>query len=258
MNYSLYKDDCLSVMNNIEDHSVDMILSDLPYSCTHCSWDVAIPLDKLWEQYSRIAKKSAAIVLFGNEPFSSHLRLSNIKDYRYDLVWEKESITNFMQVKRRFGKSTEMISIFYKAQPTYNPQMVVYTGKPVGNKLSNKSNQSQTTVDSKDFHIKPYIDNGLRYPRDVLRFNRVPKTQTVHPTQKPVPLLEYLIKTFTNEGDCVLDNCMGSGSTGVACVNTNRNFIGIEKDLNYYIIASDRIREAYFASKRTNSGTPEV
>ena len=243
-NYTLYKGDCLTEMSNVKDHSVDMILTDLPYSCTHCSWDVAIPLDKLWEQYNRITKDNAAIILFGNEPFSSHLRLSNLKNYRYDLVWEKESITNFMQVKRRFGKSTEMISIFYKAQPTYNPQMVAYTGKPANNKPAIKSNQSLTTVDNKNFHIKPYIDNGLRYPRDVLRFNRVPKTQTVHPTQKPVSLLEYLIKTFTNESDTVFDSCMGSGSTGVACINLNRKFIGIELDDNYFTIANKRIKEA--------------
>ncbi len=250
--YSVYQGDCLELMNSIQDHSIDMILCDLPYSCTHCEWDSLIPFDKLWEQYNRIAKKNAAIVLFGNEPFSSNLRLSNIKDYRYDLVWEKESITNFMQVKRRFGKSTEMISVFYKAQPTYNPQMVVYTGKPANNKPAIKSNQSLTTVDSKGFHIKPYVDNGLRYPRDVLRFNRVPKTQTVHPTQKPIPLLEYLIKTFTDEGDCVLDNCMGSGSTGVACINTGRRFIGIELDDKYFQIAYNRITEALELKHESN------
>lgn len=253
MSYYLYKGDCLVEMNNIEDHSIDMILCDLPYSCTHCEWDSLIPFDKLWERYNRLAKKNAAIVLFGNEPFSSYLRLSNIKDYRYDLVWEKESITNFMQVKRRFGKSTEMISIFYKAQPVYNPQMVVHNGKPVSSKPAIKSNKSLTTVDSKYFHITPYVDNGLRYPRDVLRFNRVAKTKTVHPTQKPVELLEYLIKSFTNEGMTVLDNCMGSGSTGVACINTNRNFIGIELDDNYFKIASDRLREAMELKNESNS-----
>ena len=250
-NYSVYKGDCLELMNNIEDHSIDMILCDLPYSCTHCEWDSLIPFEKLLAHYNRVAKKNAAIVLFGNEPFSSYLRLSNIKDYRYDLVWEKESITNFMQVKRRFGKSTEMISVFYKAQPTYNPQMVVYTGKPVIVKPSDKSNQSLTTVDSKDFKVKPYEDTGLRYHRDILRFNRVSKYSTLHPTQKPVELLEYLIKSFTNEGDCVLDNCMGSGSTGVACINTNRNFIGIELDDKYFSIAEQRIKEA---SELNNEG----
>jgi site-specific DNA-methyltransferase (adenine-specific) len=253
MNCTLYKGDCLVEMNNIQDHSADLILCDLPYGSTHCTWDIVIPFDQLWEQYNRIAKKNAAIVLFGNEPFSSYLRLSNIKNYRYDLVWEKESITNFMQVKRRFGKSTEMISVFYKAQPTYNPQMVVYTGKPANNKPAVKSNQSLTTVDSKGFHIKPYVDNGLRYPRDVLRFNRVPKTQTLHPTQKPVELLEYLIKSFTNEDMTVLDNCMGSGSTGVACINTNRNFIGIELDDNYFKIADNRLKEAMELNNESNS-----
>ncbi len=253
MSYDLYKGDCLVEMNNIEDHSIDMIFCDLPYSCTHCEWDSLIPFDKLWKHYNRVAKKNAAIVLFGNEPFSSYLRLSNIKDYRYDLVWEKESITNFMQVKRRFGKSTEMISIFYKEQPVYNPQMVIHTGKQSSNKPAIKSNKSLTTVDNKNFNITPYVDNGLRYPRDVLRFNRVPKTKTVHPTQKPVELLEYLIKSFTNEGMTVLDNCMGSGSTGVACINTNRNFIGIELDDNYFKIANDRLREAMELKNESNS-----
>lgn len=257
-NYNLYRGDCLEVMKQIADKSIDCILCDLPYGSTHCTWDILIPFDKLWDQYDRIAKKNAAIVLFGTEPFSSYLRLSNIKNYRYDLIWEKESITNFMQVKRRFGKSTELISIFYKSQPTYNPQMVHYAGKPVIVKPSDKSNQSLTTVDSKDFRVKPYEDTGLRYPRDILRFNRVSKYSTLHPTQKPVPLLEYLIKSFTNEGDLVLDNCMGSGSTGVACINTNRNFIGIELDSNYYHIASDRIREAFYASQGTDSETSEV
>lgn len=252
MNYKLYNGDCLAEMNHIYDHSVDMILCDLPYGTTHCAWDILIPFNQLWAQYSRIAKKNAAIVLFGSEPFSSYLRLSNIKDYRYDLVWEKESITNFMQVKRRFGKTIEMISIFYKEQPVYNPQMVVHTGKPSSNKPKIKSNQSLTTVDSENFQIKPYIDNGLRYPRDVLRFNRVPKTKTVHPTQKPVELLEFLIKSFTNRGDFVLDNCMGSGSTGVACMNTHRNFIGIELDEQYFSIAEQRIRESMELNNESN------
>lgn len=253
MNYTLHRGDCLIEMNNIEDHSIDMILCDLPYSCTHCEWDSLIPFDKLWVHYNRVAKKNAAIVLFGNEPFSSYLRLSNIKDYRYDLVWEKESITNFMQVKRRFGKSTEMISIFYKEQPVYNPQMVTHTGKKASSKPAIKSNRSLTTVDNEDFHITPYVDSGLRYPRDVLRFNRVPKTKTVHPTQKPVELLEYLIKSFTDEGMTVLDNCMGSGSAGVACINTNRNFIGIELNDSYFQIADNRLREAAELRNESNS-----
>lgn len=239
--YSLFHGDCLEIMQSIKDNSIDLVLCDLPYGKTACSWDIIIPFDKLWTCYGRIAKRNAAIVLFGNEPFSSFLRLSNIKDYKYDLVWEKESITNFMQVKRRFGKSTEMISVFYKVQPTYNPQMTIYTGKPIHNKPAIKSNKSITTVDTKDFHITPYEDTGFRYPRDVLRFSRVSKNQTLHPTQKPVSLLEYLIKTYSNENDVVLDNCMGSGSTGIACLNTNRKFIDIELDDNYFHVAKQRI-----------------
>lgn len=239
--YTLYHGDCLDIMQQIPENSVDCVICDLPYGTTHCLWDSIIPFDKLWNSYNRICKKNAAICLFGTEPFSSYLRLSNIKNYKYDLIWEKESITNFMQVKRRFGKSTENIILFYKEQCLYNPQMVEYSGKRISNKPKNKSNQSLTTVDNKDFKINPYQDNGQRYPKDILRFNRVKKCSTLHPTQKPVELLEYLIKTYTNEGMTVLDNCMGSGSTGIACLNTNRYFIGIEKDGNYFNVAKQRI-----------------
>ena len=243
----LHNGDCLEIMKSIPDFSVDMVLCDLPYGTTKCSWDVVIPFEELWCHYNRIAKPNAAILLFGQEPFSSYLRLSNISDYRYDLVWEKESFTNFMQVKRRFGKSTECISVFYKNQPTYNPQMYKHIGKPVTNKYSERSKRfrSKVCADSNgSLQLREYHDNGLRYPSNVLRFNRVKKSEVVHPTQKPVELCEYLIRTFTNDGDVVLDNCMGSGSTGIACVRTGRGFIGIEKDEKYFQIASDRINNA--------------
>lgn len=241
--------DCIDLMRNIPNKSIDCIICDLPYGTTSCVWDIIIPFDKLWEQYNRIIKDNGAIILFGQEPFSSYMRISNISNYRYDLVWEKESFTNFFQVKRRFGKATEMISVFYKKQPIFNPQMYRHEGKPVSNKYSEKSKRfkSITTANSNgNLSLYEYKDNGLRYPKDILKFNRVNKHNVLHPTQKPVELLEYLIKTYTNEGMLVLDNCMGSGSTGVACKNLNRNFIGIEKDENYFNIAKNRINDVEY------------
>lgn len=241
----IYNKDCLIGMKRIKDKSIDCIICDLPYGTTSCAWDVVIPFDKLWEQYNRIIKDNGAIILFGQEPFSSYLRISNIKMYKYDLVWEKESFTNFMQVKRRFGKTTECISIFYKKQPTYNPQMYKHEGKLVTNKYSERSKhfKSVTAANSNgNLSLYEYQDNGTRYPRDVLRFKRVNKHNILHPTQKPVELIEYLIKSFTNEGDLILDNCIGSGTTAVAALNTGRHFIGFETNKEYYNLAKCRIK----------------
>ena len=235
----LFNDDCLVKMSDITDKSIDLILCDLPYGTTSCSWDIIIPFDKLWEQYNRIIKDKGAIVLFGTEPFSSYLRLSNIDNYRYDLVWKKQKPCNFFQLKRRFGKCTENICIFYKEQCTYNPQMSKFEGKLVHNKPKACHNSILSGTNQKK--IIPYNDNGYRYPIDILEFNRVKYKEQLHPTQKPVELLEYLIKTYTNENDTVLDNCMGSGSTGIAAINTNRKFIGIEKNEEYFKIAKERI-----------------
>lgn len=236
----LFNGDCLEVMKQIEDKSIDMILCDLPYGTTACKWDNVIPFEPLWEQYNRIIKDNGAIVLFGSEPFSSKLRMSNLKMYKYDLVWKKEKPTNFFQLKRRFGKSTEYIHVFYKLQCTYNPQMVKHKGKPVKNSPKGKHNSIVSGINKE---VLPYNDTGYRYPCDILEFNRVTLGKTMHPTQKPVALLEYLIKTYTNEGETILDNCMGSGSTGVACQNTNRHFIGIELDKKYFEIAKERIKK---------------
>jgi site-specific DNA-methyltransferase (adenine-specific) len=192
----------------------------------------------LWEQYNRIIKDNGALVLFGSEPFSSQLRLSNLKDYKYDLYWVKEKPTNFFQLKRRFGKTTENICVFYKKQPTYNAQMVKHIGKIVKNKPKGFHNSIITGINKEVFR---YNDTGFRYPTDILFFNREKLGSALHPTQKPVALLEYLIKTYTNENDTVLDNCMGSGSTIVACINTNRKCIGIEKELEIFDIAKIRI-----------------
>ena len=238
----LRQGDCLEVMKDIPDKSIDMILCDLPYGTTACKWDIVIPFEPLWEQYNRIIKDNGAIVLFGSEPFSSELRLSNKSDYKYDIYWVKEKPTNFMQVKKRVGKLTENICVFYKKQCTYNPQMVKYNGKKVTNKPSEKNAKFKSVVSANSaLPIKPYEDTGYRYPCDILNINREKLGSTIHPTQKPVELLKWLIKTYTNENEIVLDNCMGSGSTGVACINTNRKFIGIEKDENYFNIAKERI-----------------
>ena len=239
----LWCGDCLELMNDIEDKSIDCIICDLPYGTTKCKWDIVIPFDKLWEKYNRIIKDNGAIILFGTEPFSSELRLSNKSDYKYDIYWVKEKPTNFMQVKKRVGKLTENICVFYKKQCTYNPQMVKYNGKKVTNKPSETNAKFKSIVasNSPTMQIKPYKDIGYRYPCDILNIRREKLGSTVHPTQRPVALLEYLIKTYTNENETVLDNCMGSGTTGVACKKLNRRFIGMEKDEKYFNIAKERI-----------------
>ena len=235
----LYNGDCLEIMEQIPDKSIDMVLCDLPYGTTNCYWDIIIPFENLWKQYNRIIKDNGAVVLFGQEPFSSYLRISNIKDYKYDLYWEKERLTNIQQVKRRPGKTIETISVFYKKQPTYNPQMKKHEGPLRSNKV--KNGRIGGIADTGNKKVKEYKDNGLRYPTQVWKFKRDILTSNLHPTQKPILLLEEIIKTYTNEGDLVLDNTMGSGSTGVACLNTNRNFIGIEKEEKYFNIAKERI-----------------
>ena len=238
---NLINGNCLDCMGSIPNKSVDLILCDLPYGSTKCSWDTIIPFDELWTQYHRIIKDNGAMILFGQEPFSSLLRCSNLNEYRYDIYWEKERLTNVMQVKRRPGKTIETISVFYKNQPTYNPQMIKYDGVRRSNKV--KNGKLGQLVDNDGKKVIEYNDIGYRYPTQVWKFKRDILKSNLHPTQKPVLLLEEIIKTYTNQGDTVLDNCMGSGSTGVACLNTNRNFIGIELDENYFNIAQDRINQ---------------
>ena len=232
--------DCLEEMKEIEDGSIDMILADLPYGTTNCKWDIVIPFEPLWEQYWRIIKANGAIVLFGSEPFSSHLRLSHIKYYKYDWIWEKPQGTGFLNAKKRPLLSIENICVFYKFFGIYYPQFD--KGDPY--KFSHKNNSSSNQKYG-EFKEVERINEGTRYPKTILRFNnKTARDQGLHPTQKPVLLLEYLIKTYTNEGEMVLDNVMGSGSTGVACVNTGRRFIGIEKDEKYFQIARERISDA--------------
>ena len=232
-NYDIYKGDCLEAMKSIPDKSIDMILCDLPYGTTRNKWDTVIDLDLLWSQYERIIKDNGAIVLFAQVPFNIVLGYSNLKLLKYEWIWEKEQGTGHLNAKKMPLKSHENIMVFYKKPPTYNPQMVgneVRTVKRSGNK-------SKTTNYGDFIEIKESTYIG-RYPKDIIKFN---KDKGYHPTQKPVALLEYLIKTYTNEGEIVLDNCMGSGSTGVACINTGRRFIGIEKDEKYYEIAEKRL-----------------
>ena len=234
----LYKGDCLELMKDIPDKSIDMILCDLPYGKTACKWDNIIPFEPLWEQYNRIIKDNGAIVLFGSEPFSSQLRMKNLKNYRYDIVWKKQQATNPMFAKKGIMRIHENISVFYKKQCTYNPQMT-YGNKKYSSFKSETSKIGEIYGDIKSKHRS--CKDGSRYPVSVIQFNT--ERSKLHPTQKPVALLEYLIKTYTNKNETVLDNCMGSGSTGVACINTNRNFIGIELDDNYFEIAKKRIEE---------------
>lgn len=234
---NLMHGDCLELMKTIDDKSVDMILCDLPYGCTDArNWDNVIPFKPLWEQYNRIIKDNGAVVLFGIEPFSSELRISNLKNYRYDYVWKKNKGTGFLNANRMPLRSHEMISVFYKKLPQYNKQMRCGF-KPYS--ITRKSVENNLYGNYKVV-ASSFVD-GERYPISILEFPCVNQKDRTHPTQKPVALLEYLIRTYTNEYDIVLDNCMGSGSTGVACKNLNRGFIGIEKDDNYFNIAKNRI-----------------
>lgn len=232
--------DCLEIMKEIPDKSIDMILCDLPYGTTACKWDIIIPFDKLWKHYNRIIKDNGAIVLFGSEPFSSKLRMSNLKKYRYDWKWNKCTHSNPLLAKKQPLRIYEDIIVFYKKQPTYNPQMT--KGLPYKKDYNYKKHKNSIT---NIIMIDKDNTSGLRYPVNIIQFPMSRNNQErLHPTQKPVTLLEYLIKTYTNENETVLDNCMGSGSTGVACININRNFIGIELDENYYKIACERINNA--------------
>ena len=242
-NIQLMQGDCLELMKDIPDKSIDMILCDLPYGTTACKWDTIIPFEPLWEQYNRIIKDNGAIVLFGSEPFSTTLRYSNLKMYKYDWIWGKSIGANPLLCKKQPMRYHENISVFYKKQCVYNPQMTI--GKMRDKKPKTWGDKTDEIYGGALSRFKGKSNiNNLYYPRSYQYFSNANQKDKLHPTQKPVPLLEYLIKTYTNEGETVLDNCMGSGSTGVACVNTGRNFIGIEKDETYFNIAKKRIEEA--------------
>ena len=234
-NLQLFCGDCLEVMKQMPDKSVDMILCDLPYGTTACAWDSVIPFDKLWKQYNRIIKDNGAIVLFGAEPFTSKLILSNLKNYRHKWVWNKNNSCGFALAKIRPFQICEDIIVFGKNKVNYYPIMEKKNYRTKGGATSSSKVYGKIIPTKKR--------NDLFYPKNLLNFTKAnSKKNCIHPTQKPVPLCEYLIKTYTNEGDVVLDNCMGSGTTGIACKNLNRKFIGIELDEEYFKIAENRIK----------------
>lgn len=242
----LLQGDCLEVMKEIPDKSVDMILCDLPYGTTACKWDNVIPFEPLWQQYNRIIKDNGAIVLFGSEPFSSKLRLSNLKMYRYDWYWNKNSSGNFLCGSYMPLKIIENVIVFSKNKSNYYPIKTISNKDRTKEKPNIKNSDMFSGIKSGVFYKTEKNKKGNeRYPKNLLSYStqssECSNSKRKHPTQKPVALLEYLIKTYTNENELVLDNCMGSGSTGVACVNTNRNFIGIELDEKYFNIAKERI-----------------
>ena len=231
----LRKGDCLEVMKGIESGSIDAIITDPPYGTTACKWDSVIDFELMWEQLNRIIKPNGAIVLFSSQPFTSALTMSNPKNFKYDWIWQKPKGTGHLNAKRMPMNDFENISVFYKKQCLYNPQFTY--GLP----YKSKSGKSSFDGYGKD-NRKGNDSDGRRYPKRVLSFNVVERN-TLHPTQKPVALMEYLIKTYTDEGETILDFTMGSGSTGVASKNTNRDFIGIEQDENYFDIATKRINK---------------
>lgn len=234
MSVQLLQGNCIDLMKNIPDKSVDMVLCDLPYGVTQNDWDKPIPLNSLWEQYNRIVKINGAIVLNCQQPFTSELILSNKKNFKYCWVWYKKQCSGFLNSKKQPLRNCEDIAVFYRKQCTYNP--IMRKGEP---QIKNTGGYSSNY---NDFTYQPYVSEDY-YPTTLLEIP-LPRFKGGHPTQKPVPLLEYLIKTYTNEGETVLDNCMGSGSTGIACVNTGRNFIGMELDEGYFNIAKERIEKA--------------
>ena len=249
--YKIYNGDCLEVMDRLIEEGiiVDAIICDPPYGTTACKWDTVIPFEDMWKRLNKLIKPNGAIVLFGSEPFSSALRMSNIKNYKYDWIWHKNKGGNPLNAKKMPMKQHEIISIFYKKHPTYNPQMEERYGQGKERakyKIQGGRFKEDRVYGDVDNIVRNTKYSELRNPQTVQFFN---VERGFHPTQKPVELLEYLIKTYTNESELVLDFTMGSGSTGVACMNTNRRFIGIELDNDYFDIASKRIEEAFLMHK---------
>lgn len=232
--------DCLEQLKTIPDHSVDLILTDPPYGTTKCKWDVVIDFALLWPELKRVIKPNGAILLFGSEPFSSLLRTSNLAMFRYDWIWEKTNATGFLNAKNQPLRAHEVISVFYSRKPTYNPQ------KTQGHK---RKQFARADINSECYGKaikRQAYDSDERFPRSIQCFNSDKQKESLHPTQKPVALLEYLIKTYSNAGQTVLDFTMGSGSTGVACLNTERHFIGIERDPGYFAVAEKRLAQDPF------------
>ncbi|MCM3387226.1 site-specific DNA-methyltransferase [Ureibacillus chungkukjangi] len=249
----IYNEDCLGDKNlstgmwRIPDKSVDMILCDLPYGVGHCKWDSVIPFEPLWTHYKRVIKDNGAIVLFSQQPFTSFLVTSNIELYRYNWVWEKDKPTNFVMANKQPMKYHEDICVFYKKQPTYNKQMIPRTegGKKRAKKGVNHNNRT-FKVNGEDVNIQgkeelSYYNQDLKNPSTIIYFDTGRRQDLVHPTQKPLALFEYLIKTYTNENEVVLDNCMGSGTTAIASLKLKRKYIGFELESDYYDKANKRI-----------------
>ena len=241
----IYNEDCLEGMKRIPDGSVDMILCDLPYGTTACKWDTIIPFEPLWEQYERVIKDNGAIILTAAQPFTSVLVMSNPKIFRYQWYWNKNKVTGFANAKKQPLRNVEDIVVFYKKLPTYKPQGLIEinktkkNGKSVGGETLRKNIEDSSGKGSLRTSGHTYVQKYTNYPRQALYINS--ESKTVHPTQKPVALFEYLIKTYTNEGETVLDNCMGSGTTAIASMRTGRNYIGFELDEEYYKVAQKRI-----------------
>lgn len=241
----IFNEDCISQninegMNRIPDKSIDMILCDLPYGTTKCKWDSTLPLGLLWEQYNRIIKDNGAILLFGQTPFDKVLGCSNLDMLKYEWIWEKTQATGHLNAKKMPMKAHENILVFYKKSPIYNPQKTK-GHSPTHNYTKYIETQNNTELYGKISKEIKGGGNTERYPRSIQIFSSDKQKNHLHPTQKPIALLEYLIKTYTNKNEIVLDNCIGSGSTAIACLNTNRNYIGFEKDESYYDIANNRI-----------------
>lgn len=232
----LLQGDCLEVMKSIESNSVDLVLTDPPYGTTQCKWDCDIDLLAMWQELHRIVKVDGAICVFGAEPFSSHLRMSNIKNFKYDFVWEKSKATGFLNAKRQPLRAHEFVSVFYRKQCTYNPQMT--QGAAYDKGVRKQQTNDDVYGGFEQVQVK---SDGLRYPRSVQYFKTAESEGGYHKTQKPVALLEYLIKTYTDENETVLDFAAGSMSTAIACINTNRKGVMIEKDPDYFAIAKNRI-----------------
>ena len=237
-----YLGDCLDLMKFVPDKKIDMILCDLPYGTTACKWDTIIPFDKLWERYERIIKDNGAIVLFASQPFTSVLVSSNLKMFKYEWIWEKSKASNFLLAKKQVLKAHENLLVFGKGSVVYYPQKT--RGKPYSGEKRAGKKGSITDVynDVPNPTFRNGSEDGLRNPRSVQYFKTAESEgKTLHPTQKPIALIEYLIKTYTKEGETILDNCAGSGTTGIGCLNTNRNYLMIEKEEKYYNIIGERI-----------------
>ena len=233
----IYNEDCLEGMKRIPDKSVDMILCDLPYGTTVCKWDTIIPFEPLWEQYERVIKDGGAIILTASQPFTTKLISSNFDWFKYELIWNKVLPTGFAIAKIQPMKQHENVLVFGKGKVTYNPQMTPRE-RPRTYNRTHKNYEGSENLQKHDGKARTLTHY---YPRSLLEFSNANNKSKVHPTQKPVALFEYLIRTYTNENETILDNCMGSGTTAIACLNTNRNYIGFELDETYYSLANERI-----------------